>query len=136
MLQKLLILVQRLPIAQLARFGTVGLLNTAVDLSIWSALTYFGKVDYVTANVISYSCAAVNSFIFNRTWTFSKRKRDRSMFLQAGMFALVTALGIATSSAVIFVFSPVIGGLLSKVMSIAIVFSATFVLNKRFTFRA
>ncbi|MBC8016950.1 MAG: GtrA family protein [Verrucomicrobia bacterium] len=51
------------------KFALVGLLNTGVDVAIFFLLTRAG-IPYVTAQVVSYSCGAANSYLLNKVWTF------------------------------------------------------------------
>jgi putative flippase GtrA len=58
-------------LARIARFLTVGLLNTCVGLGVIYACKYVGQMDDVTANATGYAVALVNSFLWNRRWTFA-----------------------------------------------------------------
>lgn len=66
---------EKLPmwLIQAVKFGLVGVLNTGVDLGLYALLTHWTgwlAAVPVTAKAISYSAGIVNSFIFNRGWTF------------------------------------------------------------------
>lgn len=52
------------------RFCMVGIANTAVDFSVFFLLHSLG-VAYFIAQIISYSAGILNSYIFNRKWTFT-----------------------------------------------------------------
>jgi putative flippase GtrA len=56
-------------IGEFIKFALVGLLNTGVDVAIFFLLTRIGT-PYVVAQVVSYSCGAANSYLFNKIWTF------------------------------------------------------------------
>ncbi len=60
---------------QLARFIAIGLINTALDFAFLNALTkYFGVHDGVwlgVLNLISFSLAVIQSYFWNKHWTFS-----------------------------------------------------------------
>ena len=62
---------------QILKFGLIGLLNTAVDFGVFTLLTEAFKLDSIISHIISYSCGVINSFYFNRFWTFQK-ERDPS----------------------------------------------------------
>jgi putative flippase GtrA len=57
-------------IRQSLRFGTVGLVNTAIGLTAIYAVLYFFEAGPVVANAIGYAIGLVVSFSFNRSWTF------------------------------------------------------------------
>lgn len=56
-------------IGEFTKFALVGMLNTGVDVAIFFLLTWLG-IPYVAAQVVSYSCGAVNSYLLNKVWTF------------------------------------------------------------------
>lgn len=58
---------------QKLRFGAVGMLNTAVDFGLYSALTYFLALPLIAANFISTSAGFTVSFFLNRTFTFQSQ---------------------------------------------------------------
>ena len=53
----------------------VGVLNFLVDFGVLSLLNLALGWPLVISNVISYTCGVVNSFIFNRFWTFKMKLR-------------------------------------------------------------
>ncbi len=58
---------------QAARFLTVGVLNTALDAAIYYLLTRafpFFTANPVYAKAISYTVGILNSYFWNRLWTF------------------------------------------------------------------
>jgi len=54
---------------EVMRFLIVGLTNTGLTLAIIFALLWLG-VSLIAANVIGYLAGFINSFIWNRCWTF------------------------------------------------------------------
>lgn len=58
---------------QLSKFGVIGASNTAIDATIYVALTRnipFLADWYLIASFISFSVSALNGFYWNRKWTF------------------------------------------------------------------
>ena len=58
---------------QAVRFLIVGLSNTAVDLIIFNLLRLIPGMPDVAAKAVSYFCGIVNSFFWNKYWTFNAR---------------------------------------------------------------
>jgi len=67
-------------IKQIAKFGTVGVMNTIIDIVVLNLLTQVFKFrksftikgkTFMIANVVSVTCSMINSFIFNKIWTFN-----------------------------------------------------------------
>ncbi|HHU77348.1 MAG: GtrA family protein [Caldicoprobacterales bacterium] len=85
---------------QLVKFGLVGLLNTAIDLGVFTLLTAAVRLDSVISHVISYSCGVINSYYWNRTWTFQKKgKFHPAEFLK---FVLVNLVSLGASALVLY----------------------------------
>ncbi|BBH20743.1 putative membrane protein YngA [Paenibacillus baekrokdamisoli] len=73
------------------KFGSVGLINTVVDIAVFTLLTTLG-VTAIVAQVISYSCGVLNSYYMNRSWTFQKKKQVRGQWLK---FLVVNLISLA-----------------------------------------
>ncbi|MEN3185782.1 MAG: GtrA family protein [Atribacterota bacterium] len=59
---------------QFVKFGLVGIANTLIDFGIFVLLHGYLQVFYALAQVVSYSCGMVNSYLINKFWTFQNRK--------------------------------------------------------------
>ncbi|MEC1668350.1 GtrA family protein [Bacillus mojavensis] len=63
-------------IKTLGRFCTVGVGNTLIDFGVFFFLTAC-HIPYLPAQICSYSAGIINSYVWNRNWTFQvKRKAD------------------------------------------------------------
>jgi len=94
---------------QAIRFIEVGVLNTAIDfgvlnLLIWSTGSTEGLA-IVPLNVISFLAATVNSYFWNKFWTFKapdtllgEKKRAGSEF---AVFLLVSGIGIGINTGIV-----------------------------------
>src|SRR5260221_11514913 len=83
-------------LVQFIRFCVVGGLNTSVDvlvfnLLVWGLPTHDSGL-LVVYNSLSYLIGAVNSFCWNKLWTFKQRSSATND--QLARFALVASLGI------------------------------------------
>jgi putative flippase GtrA len=91
---------------QFIRFCLVGLLNTAITYFSFLLLFKCIKVPLYASNAISYVLGLVNSFFFNKNWTFGSggfKVKELALFLavflvsygvQFAFFALMHHLGI------------------------------------------
>ncbi|HWQ45433.1 MAG TPA: GtrA family protein [Longilinea sp.] len=84
---------------QAVKFGMVGVINTLVDAGVYFALTrWAGMIDLpVLAKAISYSCGVLNSFFWNRLWTFRSKQNSWKNF---ALFVLVNLIGVGINSSV------------------------------------
>ena len=76
------------------KFAVVGTIGAVVDFGIANLLAHFFQMPLVYAGTISFICAIISNFLFNRYWTYPD-SRSRHLLHQLGMFVLVSAAGIA-----------------------------------------
>ncbi|MDR1368676.1 MAG: GtrA family protein [Dysgonamonadaceae bacterium] len=79
-------------IYQLLKYGIVGVMNTLLTaVVIWTVLKFgFGvvsedkatSIQMVVSNFAGYAVGLINSFIFNRNWTFKSRSDWKTGFLK------------------------------------------------------
>jgi len=84
-------------IVQIAKFMTVGVLNTAIDAGAYFALTRwlgFGSA-LVFAKSLAYIIGMLNSFFWNRTWTFGD---NGNVWRAAGLFTLTHIFALAINA--------------------------------------
>lgn len=60
-------------ISQFARYCAVGVLNTAVTFAVIYLCTAVAGFNEYLGNILGYFAGLVNSFIFNKLWTFRSR---------------------------------------------------------------
>ncbi len=75
------------------KFMAVGAFGALVDFGIANLLTHFLNFVLVLAGTISFTCAVLSNFIWNRYWTYPE-SRSRPLAHQLGMFALVNVAGV------------------------------------------
>lgn len=81
-------------ISQLVRFNLVGVLNTLVDFCVFFLLNQAG-VGYLAAQICSYGCGTINSYLFNKYWTFGKTGTtlaEIARFLAVNLSALLLSV--------------------------------------------
>lgn len=59
---------------QSLRFGTVGLVNTAIGLAAIYAVMFFFQTGPAIANAVGYAFGLAVSFLLNRIWTFNSNR--------------------------------------------------------------
>ena len=84
---------------QIIKFGLIGILNTLVDFGIFTLLTEVAGLSSTNSHLISYTCGILNSYFFNRTWTF--RQKNRIHLAEFLKFILVNLVSLAISTLVL-----------------------------------
>lgn len=75
------------------RFAIVGTLGAGIDFGVMNLLSHFTNMALVYAGTISFTCAVISNFIWNRLWTYPE-SRSRPLFGQLSMFFLVNLAGV------------------------------------------
>lgn len=76
------------------KFAFVGAIGALIDFGVMNALSHWVfNLPLVVAGTISFICAVISNFIWNRYWTYPE-SRSRPLLSQLGMFFLVNAAGV------------------------------------------
>jgi putative flippase GtrA len=120
---------------QLIKFQAVGLINTLIDFAVF-ALLYTLGTGSTLAQVVSYSCGTINSYLMNRRWTFGAEQRiSRWAPLK---FVILNGTCLGLSVALLHLFTEMLGlpVSLSKVAVTLLIMGINFTLSKSFVFRS
>jgi putative flippase GtrA len=75
------------------RFAIVGAIGALVDFGVMNLLSHFTPMPLVVAGTISFTCAVVSNFTWNRYWTYPE-SRSRPLLHQLVMFFVVNTAGV------------------------------------------
>ena len=119
---------------QFIKFGIVGVSNTLLTaLTIWILLKVLHCSDYIS-NIVGYIVGLVNSFIWNRKWTFdSKTKVTDTLFKFILTFGVSYLFQLVNLYILLHYTS--IDSYVSQLLSIVVYTGINFVLNKIYTFK-
>ena len=120
---------------QIIKFGIVGVINTIIDFGLLNLLVAIFDWAVLWANTVSFSVAVLNSFFFNKYWTF--RAREVNAYWQLGGFVLVAVIGLGLSDWLVYYFSEVALWHYNwaKLISVPIVFAWNFIASKKLVFK-
>ena len=76
------------------KFAIVGAFGAVIDFGVMNLLTHLANMRLVYAGTVSFICAVISNFVWNRYWTYPE-SRSRHLLHQLGMFFLVNLAGIA-----------------------------------------
>jgi len=75
------------------RFAFVGAVGAVVDFGIFNILTQLTSISAVVASIISFSCAVMSNFIWNRFWTYPE-SRSKPVSQQLVQFGIISVIGL------------------------------------------
>ena len=116
-------------------FAMVGVVNTAIDFSIfWTTARYLGW-PLVPANVLAWLVAVSFSYAMNSIFTFGPESGRTLRWRDYATFAASGVAGMVASTATLFALSYVLPVLVAKLLSIAVSFAVNFSLSHFVVFR-
>jgi putative flippase GtrA len=75
------------------KFAVVGLIGAVIDFGVMNFSVAFLQAPFVLAGTISFICAVISNFTWNRFWTYPE-SRSKRLVGQLVQFALVNAAGL------------------------------------------
>jgi len=75
------------------KFAMVGVTGTVVDFGILNLFRLLLNVPLVWAQAISFTCAVINNFLWNRYWTYPE-SRSKGAPKQLVQFFIISIVGI------------------------------------------
>lgn len=93
---------------EFAKFGTVGALSFALDVTVFNVLLHLAPDRPLVAKAVATVLAATNAFVLNRHWSFRRRTRS-TVRREAVLFAVVNGVGLVIALSVLAVSRYVLG---------------------------
>lgn len=87
------------------RFAVVGSIGAVVDFGIANLLVHGFSASLVLAGTISFICAILSNFIWNRYWTYPD-SRSKSILRQLMEFAVVSVAGLVIRVPILYFLEP------------------------------
>jgi putative flippase GtrA len=116
-------------------FGLIGVVNTAVDFSVFLLGYYLLDLPIVMANMLSWAVAVTCSYLLNSRITFSIDARRELAFRTYFEFVLAQVAGFAANTATVVIASRFMPVLLGKVLATGASFMVNFSLSHFVVFR-
>jgi putative flippase GtrA len=142
-----LLWLERAVLAKAASFALIGVINVAVDFSVFSLAYFLLGLPIIAANVIAWCVAVTGSYVMNSLITFAKesgrqlRVKDYGSFVLSqlgGLLANTTTVFVASYFIALFLHAPrdaALPVLLAKVVAIGASFLVNFSLSHFVVFR-
>jgi putative flippase GtrA len=124
-------------VKQLVKFAVVGIFNTFLDIALYFLLSrYVGifQQRLVWAKGIAYILGTINSFLWNRSWTFRSQIKSQKTIMP---FMLLSFASVAINTGTMYVCLTALhlNELVSLVLATLVVFAWNFTTSKYLVFQ-
>lgn len=89
------------------KFAVVGAIGSVVDFAFMNLLTRMAGASLVLAGTISFICAVVSNFTWNRYWTYPE-SRSKPLMGQLFQFSFVNAIGLVIRIPILTIGEPIL----------------------------
>lgn len=122
---------------QFLNFICVGIINTVVDISIFTTIIFFfgtQQLNIIIFNIFSYSVGVVCSFFLNGRYTFRDKQLTLKKFYK--LYAS-SSFGMVLNTLIVYVLMTIIGinTVISKIFAAFIIVIYNYTLCKKYIFR-
>lgn len=117
------------------KFAIIGVMNTLIDVAVYTVLAGALHVNVYVSQVAGYTCGGLNSYIFNRSWTF---KTEEGFFSRELIkFIVVTLAMLGLSLGILYVFYDMmhLNYFIAKIITTVLVLVVNFVVNNLWVFK-
>lgn len=124
---------------RIIRFAIVGTMNALiVALVVWIGMDLCNQ-DYLLANVVAYTAAQINNFLWCKYWIFPLNKETKKNSTRRQILFFLLAFGMAYSSQFVFLLTLVellhFNEYLAQFLGLFVYGAVNFMSNKLITFR-
>jgi putative flippase GtrA len=99
--------------ARFLKFAIVGAIGAVIDFGVMNLLVNLARTPFVFAGTISFICAVISNFTWNRFWTYPE-SRSKPLMGQLGQFTLVNAAGLLIRVPILNYLEPVLDKFLTS----------------------
>ena len=120
-------------IAQLAKFGIVGVIATVIDFGVMNILHYGLHANLLIANTCGFIVSLVFNYLASMKYVFSHRE-GMSRTREFVIFLVLSVIGLALNDAIVVSLNGLLGleANIAKVCATALVMAYNFVTRKIF----
>ncbi len=90
------------------KFAVVGAIGAVIDFGVMNLLVHY-DISFLTAGTISFLCAVLSNFLWNRFWTYPE-SRSKHYLGQLAQFVVVNAAGLLIRVPILKYIEPIIDG--------------------------
>jgi putative flippase GtrA len=97
------------------RFAVVGTIGAVIDFGIFNLLSGLIGVPAIIASMISFTCAVVSNFTWNRFWTYPD-SRSKKLSSQVIQFFVINLIGLGIRTPLFAVLEKLLTNIFSSIL--------------------
>lgn len=121
---------------KLMAFASIGILNTAIDVSVFTVAYKFLAMPLIPANVLSWLIAVSGSYAMNTKITFGRETGGTLSYNRYLRFVASGVLGVIVATTILVFASQFTDIFAAKLFSLAAAFAVNFSMSHFVVFRA
>ena len=120
---------QRAIVLKTVSFGLVGIVNTAIDLSVFLLAYSVFALPLIPSNVLSWLVAMPCSYVMNSFITFARESGSKLRWRDYSIYAVSNITGVVANTTMLVVLSYWVPVLVAKLAAIGVSFLVNFTLS-------
>ena len=88
-------------LAEIIRFGIIGVLATFVDWGIFRILSRYLGVYYILSSIFSFSVSVIFNYLFSRAWVFHVTEKQ-NLVREFVLFMITSIIGLGINTLVLW----------------------------------
>ncbi len=93
-------------LVQFVKFGLVGVMNTVVDFAVLNLMSWMTGIksggEIFVINSVSTFVAILNSYFFNKYWTFKAKDTNTKKGVEFVQFLVVSLVGVVINGGIVY----------------------------------
>jgi putative flippase GtrA len=122
-------------IFQLIKYGISGGIGAVIDFSLYTLIITTTQLNYLIANIISFSLGTIVVYYFQKNWTFQYQKKLQDYVITKFISVVIITFILNNIILIICVNFLLINPISSKIIQIIISFFWGYSINKLFVFK-
>jgi len=118
-----------------SKFAIVGVANTVIDYAVFLLLAKVMNINVYAAQVAGYSVGMLNSYYWNRKWTFKAKDKFLSPALVKFVILNICMLGLSTLLLFLFYEKLEFAEEIAKLFATAVTMAVSFLINRLWVFK-
>lgn len=120
-------------LAQLAKFGIVGVIATLIDFGVMNLLHYGANLDILVANTAGFVISLIFNYLASMKFVF-EHKEDMSRRREFAIFVVLSVIGLALNDGIVLAFNKglALEANIAKIGATALVMMYNFATRKIF----